>query len=162
MIENFAAAGPSGEARIVVRPNRSLSLRQLVGVVAAYAVVVSLISVFSWLQGNTFAPLFALLNAGFFAACLALVWRRCSRAEMIAVGSEHVRVRRLPDLIDMFDAHPAWVRVERSEGRVVICASGDRIEVGSWLVDAERAQLARALSSALGAARQTGPVAGNF
>lgn len=162
MIENFAAAGPSGEARIVIRPNRSLSLRQLVGVVAVYAVVVSVISVFSWLQGNTFAPLFAVFNVGFFAACLALVWRRCSRAELIAVGSDHVRVRRLPELDDMFDAHPAWVRVEQSEGKVVICSAGDRVEVGSWLVDAERAQLARALSNALGAARDGGPVGQKF
>jgi uncharacterized membrane protein len=149
MIDNFAAAGPSGEARIVIRPNRSLSAHQVIGVAAGYAVVVTLISALSWLQGNAFAPLFALLNAGVFATCLTVVWRRCSRAEVIAVGSEHVRVRRLPELVDTFDAHPAWVRLDSSSGRVVMCSAGRRIEVGSWLGEGERLALARELDAAL-------------
>ncbi|MCK7593649.1 DUF2244 domain-containing protein [Pseudomarimonas salicorniae] len=162
MIENFAAAGPSGEARIVIRPNRSLSLRQVRGVALGYAGVVSMISVLSWLQGNAFAPLFALLNAAVFAGCLALVWRRCSRAELIAVGCDHVRVRRLPELVDLFDAHPAWVRVDTSAGRVRICSAGCRVEVGSWLVEGERVALARALDQALGQARGGMPARQEF
>lgn len=154
MIENFAAAGPSGEARIIIRPNRSLSLRQVKGVAAGYAVVVTAISVLSWLQGNAFAPLFALLNAGVFAGCLALVWRRCSRAEVIVVGNEHVRVRQLPELVDTFDAHPAWVRVEAAAGRVMICSGGRRTEIGSWLGEAERMALARELAEILGRVRE--------
>lgn len=162
MIENFAAAGPSGEVRIVIRPNHSLSLRQLVGVVAVYAAVVMVISAFSWRQGNTLAPLFALLSATVFALCLALVWRRCSRAEVIVLDSEHVRVRRLPELDDMFDAHPAWVRVEQVSGKLAICSAGSRVEVGNWLVDAERAQLAGELARALGAARDGASAGRNF
>ena len=157
MIENFAAAGPSGEARIVIRPNRSLSLRQLVGVAVGYAAVVSVISVFSWLQGNAFAPLFALISATVFAGCLAVVWRRGSRAEIIAVEGGHVRVRRLPELVDMFDAHPAWVSLDTRSGRVMMCSAGRRIEVGSWLGEGERQVLARKLDEILGLARGTRP-----
>lgn len=155
MIENYAAAGPSGEARIVIRPNRSMSRWQLVGVAAGYAVVVSLISAFSWLQGNAFAPLFAVLSATVFAGCLALVWRRGARAEIIAVDGGHVRVRRLPELVDMFDAHPAWVSLDTRSGRVVMCSAGRRVEVGSWLGEAERLALARELDEILGRARRS-------
>ena len=123
-------------------------------VAVGYAVVVSAISALSWLQGNAFAPLFALLNAGVFAGCLALVWRRGARAELIAVGSEHVRVRRLPELVDLFDAHPNWVRVEASSGRVLMRSGARQVEVGSWLGEAERLALARELAEILGRARQ--------
>jgi uncharacterized membrane protein len=122
-------------------------------VAVGYAVVVGTISVLSWLQGNAFAPLFAVINAGLFAGCLGLVWRRCSRAELIAVGSEHVRVRQLPELLDTFDAHPAWVRVETEAGRVMICSAQRRIEIGSELGEDERRRLAEELAGALAQVR---------
>jgi uncharacterized membrane protein len=153
VIENVAAAGPTEEVRIIVRPNRSLSLPQLKRVAIGYAAVVGTISVLSWLQGNAFAPLFAVINAVVFAVCLALVWRRCSRAELIAVGSEHVRVRQLPELLDSFDAHPAWVRVETEAGRVMICSANRRIEIGSELGEEERRRLAGELARALALAQ---------
>lgn len=142
----------------MVRPNRSLSARQLSGVIIGYGTVATLIGLLSWLQGNAFAPLFALVNAALFGGCLALVWRRGASAEVIAVGAEHVRVRRLPELLDLFDAHPAWVSLDTSEGRLRICSAGRRIEVGSWIGEAERQALAVELDEILGRARAAAAV----
>ena len=159
MIENFAPASPAGEARIVIRPNRSLTVPQLVGVSSGFAAVLALVSAMSWLQGNTFAPLFALIELLVFAGCLALVWRRGAKAEVIAVDASHIRVRRLPELADLFDAHPAWVRLDTSSGRVVLYSGARRVEVGEWLGLAERQSLARRLADLLRGAQSAAPLA---
>jgi len=149
MIENFAPETESGEARIVVRPNRSLSMRQVVGVSLGFAAVAALVSVMSWLQGNSFAPLFALLVAAVFGGSLYAVWLRGGRAESIAVDAERVRVRRLPELQDVFEARRVWVRLDTSAGKVVIYSGTNRVEVGGCLGEAERALLARRLADLL-------------
>lgn len=157
MIENFAPASPAGEARIVIRPNRSLTVRQLIGVSLGFAALLALVSAMSWLQGNAFAPLFALVESVMFAGCLALVWRRGAKAEVIAVDASHVRVRRLPELADLFEAHPAWVRVGISSGRVVLHAGARRVEVGQWLGLAERQSLAQRLADLLRGVQTAAP-----
>lgn len=149
MIERFTAPSGAGEVRIVLRPNRSLSRSALWRVVAGMAVVVALVGALSWWQGNVFAPVFALLEAGLLAGCLFWVWRRAEQAELISLGPDRLCVRRLPELVDVFEAHPAWVRLDVIQGRLLVRSSGRRIELGSALGEVEKRRLAQELAGLL-------------
>jgi uncharacterized membrane protein len=150
MIEHFAPERTADEARLVIRPNLSLSLRQLIAVFAVLALTTFSVAGLSWLQGNAFAPLFAVLYLSLLASCLVLVRRRGRRAEVIAVQSDRVSVRQLPEWTETFADHPGWVRVVEDEGQVWLASGRRRIEVGSCLGAGERRQMARMLRDMLG------------
>ena len=133
----------------MVRPNLSLSLRQLLAFFALLAATTFLVAGLSWLQGNAFALLFAVLYLSLLGVCLGLVWRRGRRAEVIAVAAGKVTVRQLPEWTELFSDHPNWVRVVECEGQVWLASSGRRIEVGRCLGADERRQMARMLRDML-------------
>ncbi len=149
-----AATGP--EDVLVLRPNRSLTGLQLVIVVGLLGASASITALFAWSQGNAFAPAFALLDIVLVAVAFRLVWRAGERVEEIAVGAHGVSVRRSPFPAPLFQAHPYWVRlrVAGREGatRVVLASQGREVEVGTFLGDGERRDLARRLDQLLAAA----------
>jgi uncharacterized membrane protein len=152
MIEHFAPERDADEARLVIRPNLSLSLRQLVAVYAVLAVTTLLVAGLSWLQGNAFALLFAVFYLSLLAVCLALVWRRGRHAEVIAMAAGKVVVRQLPEWVETFADHLAWVRVVERGGHVWLASGPRRIEIGGCLGAEERQQMARLVRDMLGAA----------
>lgn len=98
----------NGVVEIIARPNRSASPATMLGVFAALAFSVLMVSLFSYLQGNVWAPLFALADLALVAVCFRWVWRRgedydCIRmdSEQIAIesrrGPRHVRSVTRPD-----------------------------------------------------------------
>ncbi len=145
MIEHYAPAGEANEARLLIRPNLSLTLRQLSAVFAGLATVTAAIAGLAWSQGNVFAPWFALLHLSLLASGFVLVWRRGRRAEVIAVSPDRVSVHRFPEFVEVFSDHPYWVRLVESEGQVVLTGRRARVGVGSFLGEAERRQLAQDL-----------------
>ncbi|MCB1554708.1 MAG: DUF2244 domain-containing protein [Xanthomonadales bacterium] len=149
MIDQIAPETADGEARLIVRPNRSLSAPQLVGVVGGFALVAASVSGVSWLQGNAFAPFFALAEATLLAACLVWVWRRSGQAEVISVSRQRLAVVGLPELSERFSAHPAWVQIHRNDDAVVIRCGGKQVEVGAQLSGVERTSLACRISDLL-------------
>lgn len=152
MIELHADAGTATRARLVLRPNRSLSAAQLRSVVMVLGAVALGTAVFSWTQGNAFAPLFALLHMGFVALCLFLAWRRGDRSEVIALGPDAVEVWRGPEGETAFSAHPHWVRLSVSpDGRVWLGSHGRHVEIGGFLGEPERGRLAAQLKTLLAA-----------
>ncbi|GIX36001.1 MAG: hypothetical protein KatS3mg126_1780 [Lysobacteraceae bacterium] len=156
MIEHYTARDGVGGVRIVLRPNRSLTQGGLIGVVTGTAVVALAVGALSWWQGNAFAFWFAVLESLALAACLFWVWRRAGRAELIVLDRDRLYVRGLPELDDLFEAHPAWVRVETDRGRVLVSASGRRIELGGALGESERRRLAAELAALLARFREGG------
>jgi len=157
MIDIHADGGLGLRAQLVLRPNRALSARQLRSVFFALAAVAAGTSLASWTQGNAFAPLFALLHLGVLAACLALAWRGGERSEVIALGDDRVEVWRGPVGETTVAGHPQWVRVTVSgDGRLWLGSHGKRVEVGGFLGEAERGQLAVQLNQMLAGLRQDG------
>ena len=50
--------------------------------------------------------------------------------------------------------HPHWMRVEFDAARLCVGSHGKRVEIGEFLAEDERAELARRLAQALAALRE--------
>lgn len=157
MIEQLPRTPESAETRLVLRPNRSLTARQLGAWYGVLALASASVAGFSFAQGNVFAPLFAVIELSLLALCLVLVWRVGNRCEVIAVGPAEVAVRRLPELDEARFGPPHWVRLDvagQSGPPKLWLASGSRrVEVGSDLGEEERRRLAGQLRALLDDAR---------
>ena len=147
--------------RVMIRPNRSLSWRQSMVFLGAIAVPLMLVSVVLGLKGYWMILPFAGLELAALFASLYLVAHAANRCEVVSIGESVVRVekgrdrarnadRLGPDYCTEFAR--GWVRVEFSRRpgpqhprRLWIGASGKRVEIGSFLVDEEKAALAREL-----------------
>jgi uncharacterized membrane protein len=156
MIEHFAPQREADEARLVIQPNLSLTLRQLLAVFALLAIVTTAIAGVAGLQGNFFALPFAALYLSMLGGCFALVWRRGRRAEVIAMVPGRVSVRHLPELFEVFADDPYWVRVVEAEGHVWLANRRRQVEVGELVGESERQQLAQLLRQMLQAAPPEG------
>ena len=151
MIEQFPPDGGSGEARLLIRPNRALSRRQVFLAFALVAVASVTVATFSWGQGNAFAPVFALIELAVLALCLRLVWAAGRRVEVVAVAPAEISVRQWPEMCDTFRAHPQWVRMRQRGGHVLLVSRGLEVEVGACLGEAERQSLAERLRNMMAA-----------
>jgi uncharacterized membrane protein len=147
--------------RLVLRPPRALSGRQMGALFAVLSGAMWTVALWSAWQGNVFAPPFALLDSLIVAASLRWMWRLGDRRELIDVDAGAIRVRRrngrsAADEAPVFEAHPYWVRVSIGEAghepHVVLDSHGSRVEVGGFLAPAERRILADRLHDALQAA----------
>lgn len=149
MIEQYAPVADGDEARLVVRPNRSLDARQMRWLSFGLVVLVSPVALYSWWQGNVFAPAYALLELLVLLGCLRWVWRQSQRLEVIAVARDRLSVRRLPEMADEFAAHPAWIRLDVEPGRVWLRSGKWRKEIGVCLPEHERRTLAERMAELL-------------
>lgn len=171
MIESYATDPGCLRVRLVLRPPRALSGRQMGVLFAWMSGAMWVVALLSAMQGNVFAPLFALLDSLVVAASLRWLWRLGERREQIDVDQGAVSVRRLQarrqqvrrragataiDVPPVFEAHPYWVRLSVGEaGRephVMLDSRGKRVEVGGFLAPDERKVLAGRLHDALLAA----------
>jgi uncharacterized membrane protein len=138
---------------VTLRPNRSLSGRGLAGFVAALALATILTAVVSARQGNVFAPAYALIEALGVAWVLGLAWRRGEREECISLDRDTLIVARAPGGgRERF--HPYWVRLRlqadpHGEQHVMLASHGRAIEIGAFLAEDERKELARRLAALL-------------
>jgi uncharacterized membrane protein len=156
MIELFPFQRDADEARLVLQPNLSLTLRQLVAVFAVLAATTVAVAGIAWLQGNPFALPFAALYLSMLAGCLVRVRRQGRRAEVIALFPGRLSVRRLPELDEVFAEHPCRVRVVEASGHVWLASHGRRVEVGDFLGEDERRRLVPMLQALLQAAPASG------
>jgi uncharacterized membrane protein len=156
VIELVTVPPPGPGARLVLRPRRALSAGQFAGLFAALSLSTFLVAGYAFSQGNVFAPVFALLDAAFVAIVLRLVWRQGERVEEIALDARQLEVRRSAQAEPAFQAHPYWVRlsVAGDEGsrRVMLGSRGRQVEVGAFLSQDERRDLAAQLKLLLASA----------
>lgn len=149
-----------GAVEIVARPNRSADPATLVAVFAGLSVAVLLVSLIGYMQGNVLAPLFALLDVLLVGVSLVLVWRRGADHDRIRLAADEVAIEhQRGQTVRRAVYQTGWVRVwaEHDERRgrhcVYLGSHGRRTEVGSFLIDAERARLESLIKMRLGQAR---------
>jgi uncharacterized membrane protein len=144
---------PSAGIELVLRPNRSLTRRGLAGFYLLMSGASLAVAASSAAQGNVFAPFFAVAELSFLALCLWLVWKAGEREERILLSAGRIEVVREPGG-QRFQFHPFWARIfefpEEAGGRRLRIGSHGRFaELGSFLPDAEREQLASRLRALL-------------
>ncbi|MCB1776790.1 MAG: DUF2244 domain-containing protein [Candidatus Competibacteraceae bacterium] len=141
----------------VLHPNRSLSWRQTVMVFVSFciitlALVLPLVAMGFW-PVLPFAGLELLaVGTGFY-----LVARRCHEREVICIAADTIRIergRRKPE--QSWTLTRAWARVvlkacprQWYPSRLLIHVHGQTIEIGRFLVEEERRQLAEDLNRCL-------------
>jgi uncharacterized membrane protein len=148
----------TGEKKIVLTPNGSLSRTQAALLVAFMAIVMGSI-------GGLFASRGAWLVLPFSGAewlllvyCLHLSFRSSSLREVITVTDALVRVEKGRDRPDQtYKFQRAWVRLNVSPSpiqgrpsRLALRLHGKEVEVGGFLVESERQALADELRTLLG------------
>jgi uncharacterized membrane protein len=153
MIEQQIALSGEG-LQLILRPRRALTAQQFIIVCAVITLATWTVALFSYWQGNVFAPLFALLDTVIVAIALRWVWVLGERYELIAFNEQHLQVRRSSQPQSwVFDAHPYWVKMQLEKAvegqRVVLMSQGKEIEVGSFLAPDERNELAERLKTLL-------------
>ncbi|HEY2344665.1 MAG TPA: DUF2244 domain-containing protein [Xanthomonadaceae bacterium] len=161
MIELHPAVPGCPRTRLVLRPPRALSGRQMGALFAVLTGTMWVVALLSAVQGNVYAPPFALLDSLIVASALRWMWRLGERREQIDVDGTTVCVRRQAGPapagdVPVFEAHPCWVRLSVGqagrEPHVVLDSRGLQVEVGGFLAPDERKVLADRLQDALLAA----------
>jgi len=149
---------------VVIRPNRSLSWRQSMLFVAAVALVLGTVSVVFAFKGYWMILPFAGLELAALIWCSYLVAHSGMRCEVVSMDESQVVVEKGrqrcsgsgsggPESSISFPR--AWARVELlpHEGwypdRLVIGASGNRVELGEFLAEDEKKELAGNLKKLL-------------
>ena len=150
----------NGKVEIVARPNQSVTAATLLAVYAALSLSVFAVSLFSFMWGNVLAPIFALLDVLLVGFCLRLVWQRGADFDRICLGTDEVAIEcRRGSSARSVVYQTGWARVwSEADGRrdgscVYVGSHGRRTEVGSFLIEAERARLESLIKTRLGQAR---------
>jgi uncharacterized membrane protein len=154
MIEQQSIQSESGGMQLILRPRRALTAQQFVLVCAIIAAATWAVALFTYSQGNVFAPVFALLDTLLVVVCFRWLWLLGDRYELIALDAKHLQVKRSAQPQQWaFDAHPYWVKMQLEKAaqglRVILVSQGKEIEVGSFLAPEERSELADRLKTLL-------------
>lgn len=143
----------TGAVRFMLWPTRSMSWPEAQRVVFGFGVVAAVIGVIFFVAG--FPLILPFCGAEFVALWLAFyaTFRSAEVRQTVTFTPEEVVVekgRRRPESRTAFQR--AWVRValEQPQGRfspkrLTLGASGRRVEIGEFLSENERGQLAKAL-----------------
>lgn len=147
MIVMQAAAPGAAEWVWELRPNRSLGARGTAAFFAIMCGTSAAVSGYSYSQGNVYAPLFALAELAVLALCLRLVWRKSLMRERLRLNAQALVIEAGQRRASF---HPGWVRLRRDEvGHVRLRSHGREIEVGAFLPEQERDELAVSVRQAL-------------
>ncbi|MFT3732711.1 MAG: DUF2244 domain-containing protein [Hyphomicrobium sp.] len=149
------------DARFVLHPHRSLTPN-------GFLIMMSLISLVSFIVGIVFFLMGAWPVFGFFGLDVALIYWAFKLN--YRSGREYETVDLTPELLTLthvhpsgkreaFECNPYWARVackvDRPDGRTSLwlSAQGKAVRFGTFLTDAERRDFADALTGALVASR---------
>jgi uncharacterized membrane protein len=140
---------------VAVLPHRSISRAGLIAFLVAQSVVAGAFAALAAWRGNVFAPGFAVLELAVLAGCLARVWCAAGRGQLITLTPSQLTVAATSGT-EMARFHPYWVRVRVIPGRwpgwpsrLLLGSHGRDVEVGAFLNDDERRELARRLTELL-------------
>jgi uncharacterized membrane protein len=153
VIERVPSVVTGADWQLLLRPRRALTLGQFKGLFVLLAGATWLVALVTFSQGNVFAPVFALLDSAVVALSLRWVWRLGERTEVIAWGERLLEVRRPPLSEPALRAHPYWVTLRvgrrRGQAQVWLASRGAEVEVGAFLSEDERLDLAERLKQLL-------------
>ena len=161
MIESGPSPATGPEAQLLLRPRRAMTATQFQVLFAVLATAIGTVAAVNYGLGNAFAPLFGFADATFVAVALRQVWRQGERQERIVVTGRVLAVHRSALAAPVFEAHPAWVRLARvhdkGQARVLLRSMGREVEVGAFLAEPERIELAGRIEILLARATSPGP-----
>jgi uncharacterized membrane protein len=156
-----ASAGPM---RLLLMPHRSLTRAGFWLFLAAQSVAAGGFAGLAAWRGNVFAPAFAVLELGIVAYCLARVRRASANGEIIMLTPTALEVTRMgrAPATERFQTY--WVQIRLQPGRwhgwpsrLLLRSHGREVEIGAFLNEAEREELALRLSEMLAAAKRPSP-----
>ncbi len=154
-------------SRVTLRPNCSLSWHQSMMFLGAIAVPLLLVSLVLAAKGYWMILPFAGVELAALFVSLYVVAHAACRSQVISIGESFVTVEKGRDRGNgpesLGPEHcakfaRAWVRIELAQDarhwyprRLWIGASGKRVEIGEFLVEEEKAELAAELRKTLSA-----------
>ena len=154
MIESYPspAFGPDAQ-QLLLRPRRALTAGQFAALFAVLGGAIAVVAAVNYRLGNVLAPAFAFADVVFVAAVLRRVWREGERYERLVVATRLLELHRAAGQAPVFSAHPLWTRLvrvrRRGEVRVWLRSMGREVEVGAFLAEPERLDLASRLEDLL-------------
>jgi uncharacterized membrane protein len=163
MIEQTFAPRQDAMATVAVFPHRSLSRAGLAMYFAAQSIATLGFAMLAAWRGITLAPACAVLVLALLGWCLRRVWRASGNGLIVTVTPQRLEVRRAPDGALLAEFHPYWARLRLAPGRwrgwpsrLLLGSHGREMEIGAFLNDAERCELAQRLKELLRAAHARG------
>jgi uncharacterized membrane protein len=155
-------SAPSGAVSVLVLPHRSLSRAGLIGFLLAQGMAIAAFAVMAAVGGNVFAPGFAILAMWFVALCFRRIWRKSDAGQIVTITPSTLEVASTKGAQSAC-FHPYWTKVRLERGRhrgwperLLIGSHGREIEIGAFLNDDERHELARKITDLLRDAQRRG------
>lgn len=152
MIEQTPAFTPGDAVSMVILPHRSLSRAGLWLFMAAQSVATAGFALLAALGGNVFAPAFAIVELVLVGYCLNRVWRASETGEIVVLSPTRLEIARMDGRRPPARFHPYWARVSLQPGawrgapsRLLVRSHGRELEIGAFLNDEERSDLAKRL-----------------
>jgi uncharacterized membrane protein len=155
-------SAPTGTVSVLVLPHRSLSRAGLIGFLLAQGVAIAAFAVLAAVGGNVFAPGFAILAMWFVALCFRRVWRKSGAGQIVTITPSALEVASTRGT-QTIRFHPYWTKVRLEQGRhrgwperLLVGSHGREIEIGAFLNEDERHELARKISDLIRDAQRRG------
>jgi uncharacterized membrane protein len=146
---------PSPAVSVLVLPHRSLSRAGLVGFLVAQGAAIGIFAMLAALGGNVFAPGFAILAMWLVAYCFMRIWRRSGAGQVVTMTPSQLEVATTSGASSV-RFHPYWTKVRLEQGphrgwpaRLLVGSHGRDIEIGAFLNEQERRELAQRMTELL-------------
>ena len=152
---------PADSRRFVIRPHRSMEMRELAVWFGSIAVCSLAVAVYFYVHGLTLILPFSGLELAALAWGLYLGFRSGETCEIVTVSATEVRVeeldrgrRRRPSLRWTSQRPWTWVILQRPThdwypSRLVLRSRGREVEIGRCLTETDRHELGRCLKAAV-------------
>ena len=155
MAAEVSSFTPVEAVSVWVLPHRSLTRSRLVAFLVAQGFAAGVMAGLAAWQGNVLAPLFAVLELGIVGWCLLRVWNAAGLGELITLTPTQLAIVSARSASTM-QFHPYWARVRLVAGsergwpnRLLLGSHGREVEVGRFLNEHERRELAQRLTELL-------------
>ena len=149
---------PGDTVSLVLLPHRSLTRAGLVTFLVCQSVVAIGYALIAAWSGNVFAPVFAVLALVLVGWCMARVWQASGAGQIVTLTPTQLDVVATSGK-ESLHFHPYWVQVRVEPGtwrgwpsRLVVGSHGRFVEIGAFLNEEERQDLAQRLMELLQAA----------
>jgi uncharacterized membrane protein len=155
-------SAPGEAVSVLVLPHRSLSRAGLAGFLVAQGFAIAAFAVLAAVGGNVFAPGFAILAMWFVAFCFLRIWRTSGAGQIVTITPSTLEIASTKGT-QTVRFHPYWTKVRLEQGRhrgwperLLIGSHGREIEIGAFLNDDERHELARKITDLVRDAQRRG------
>jgi len=151
MIRTAPGKTPGDAVSLLLLPHRSLTRDGLAAFLVGQSCAAGGFALLAAWKGNVFAPVFAALELGVVAYCLARVWRASGSGQIITLTPTRLEIAST-SVGEGAQFHPYWTHVRLEAGawrgwpsRLLIGSHGREVEIGAFLNEDERRALAQRL-----------------